>query len=690
MHHESVCTEPCLVAQAVASLQPLSLPTSPVLSVRRVLLALSGFTLLLLGWLTWNAIISVPAIGLISMVLSFLGVLVVVLACVCRDTVTLGRLEWAVLLVSIAAAITLSATTLYFSPAYGTDEIAFVQYAAQLVTHGVNPYGHDLAPALDQFHVPIKYATYTLDGRVSSELAYPDLAFLFTVPLLLVGIVSQAAIIVNVAFLIVTLVVGFVVFPRAWRMLIVVLCLGIPILYSFTIGGVNDVIYFPFLMIAAAGWDRYHTRLGWRMFLAPAMFGLACAVKQLPWFIAPFLVTGIFMEARAEGSRKKGAVACARFVLVAALTFFVVNLPFIVWNPGSWVRGVFLPLTQHSIPYGQGLVDLSIYYHLGGGRVDLYTDGAMFLLIGIWVLYVAYYRHLRFATFVLPTLFLYFATRSLDGYFTSLTVAGLVGAFTLQEYRGRNLRRWRWFLPASFVPGVAVVGLALASPAPLAIRITSFRTNGQVATVQQLQVVVRNTLNRPLTPHFATNSSGQMTTFWNVARGPAILAPRAAALYTLIAPNMDSMPPVTTAFQVQVVTPSPASISSSPIIIPNQTIAYLSPGFVDEPVHIGGKVRFDVQLRDHYGADVHRGGVPVSLGQIIYSQDALIAGESTINDGNVGQTPVGAQTDANGRAHFTVTDSNLQGEPIYYEAWIAESGTYPYGYSDIVIVNWVK
>jgi len=656
--------------------------------IRRLLLAITGFTFLDVAFTTWTSIISIPVFGAMSILMSLLGLLAITAACVCHRDTILQRLEWAALLSAVGLIVIWSASSLYFSPAYGTDEIAFSQYAAQLVAHGVNPYGHDLLPAFDQFRVPYKFATYTMDGGISTGLAYPALSFIFITPLLLLGVTTQAAVIVNLAFLIITMVLGFWLFPARCRLLSVLLCIGIPVLFPFTLGGVNDIIYLPFLMVSAFAWDRYHTRVGWGALVGPAAFGAACAVKQLPWFIAPFLMIGLFLEAKVEGSVKEAARVCIRYMLIAAVTFLVLNLPFIFWNPRVWFQGILLPITQHAIPYGQGLVDLSIFFHIGGGHVDLYTDASLLLLVAMMVLYVAYYRSLRHATFFLPPLFLFFASRSLASYFTVLIMAAVVGAFTIKEYQGRAITWPRWMAPASFIPAGAVLLMALATPAPLTIHITSFRTNGQLGAVQQLQAVVQNHSGRTLTPHFAMNSSGQMTTFWHIVEGPSTLHAHQTAAYTLIAPNIDSMPPVMSSFQVQVVTPSPGTISSSEIIIPQEMAGFLTPSHVDHPMRLGQTVHFEVQLRNHYGADIHQAGVPVALGQVIYNQDSLIDAESTINAGNIGETPVAVLTDRNGIAHFRVTDTSFQSDPLYYEAWIAKPNSYPYGYSNMVIINW--
>lgn len=657
---------------------------------QRTLLAIVGFTIVGVAYNMWQSIVSIPFIGVGSVLTAFLGLLVIASAFVCHEATTLRRLEWAALGIAVLCLVGWGITALYFTPSYGTDEVAFEQYAAQLVTQGINPYGANLAPALDLFRVPIQYATYTMSGGLSAGLAYPDLSLLAILPLLLVGIISQAAIIVNIFFFITTMIVAFLLLPKSYRLASVILCVGIPILFGYAVAGVNTVLFMPFLIVAAARWDRYDERRGWRAWIAPLAYGVACSVQQLPWFIAPFLLAGIFIEAWQTASIRRAAAACARYAAIAAGTFLTVNLPFIVWGPRQWLHGIMLPMTQHAIPYGQGLVDLSEFFHLGGGRVAMYSDTAMLLIGAMLVLYVWQYRLLRYLTFFMPALVLFFASRSLAEYFSNLIIVSCVGALTIKRFDGEPIKIWRWLIPLAFLPAAATLTLAVASPAPLRIHVTGFRTDGQLRAVQEVDAVVTNASDTRLTPHFAVNFIGQMTTFWIVSAGPATLAPHQTAQYTLIAPNLGSMPPVTAGFQVQVVTPAPETINISETVIPEQMSTQLTPGYVDHPMFLGQTVHFSVQLRDHYGAPIHQANVPVALGQIIYDQIALVDAESQINDANIGETPVIAETDANGIAHFTVRDTSFQGDPIYYESWIAQPNMYPYGYSSIVIVNWAQ
>ena len=77
----------------------------------------------------------------------------------------------------------------------------------------------------------------------------------------------------------------------------------------------------------------------------------------------------------------------------------------------------------------------------------------------------------------------------------------------------------------SVIGQVLAIGAIFATPAPLAVRITSVRTTCQLATVVQLGVDVTNTSSRPQTPAFTVESGGQLTAFWLAPGGPSTLRP---------------------------------------------------------------------------------------------------------------------------------------------------------------------
>ena len=75
-----------------------------------------------------------------------------------------------------------SYTQIVAAPGYGTDEVAFDQYAAQLLLHGINPYVHSMARAFSLFHVSPNGYTFRLTGQPVTSLSYPALSFLVYVP----------------------------------------------------------------------------------------------------------------------------------------------------------------------------------------------------------------------------------------------------------------------------------------------------------------------------------------------------------------------------------------------------------------------------------------------------------------------------------------------------------------------------
>lgn len=233
------------------------------------------------------------------------------------------------------------------------------------------------------------------------------------------------------------------------------------------------------------------------------------------------------------------------------------------------------------------------------------------------------------------------------------------------------------------------MGMALTAAPPLSIRIESVVTNGQFQSIWQIVASVSNGSEHTVAPHFATNASGYMTTFWNVVDGPRRLRPGQAARFTLVAPNVGSMPGVTQPFVLQAVTAAPDTISSSTRFTPERFDCYISPNYVDRVLPLGSQVTLNVELRSPYGAPVHQAGVPVALGQVIYGQNELIPSEASINGASEGQTPVVALTDAQGQATFNIANASVQGgNPVYFQAYVDPDNGFPYGYSEVVSVQW--
>jgi Glycosyltransferase family 87 len=75
--------------------------------------------------------------------------------------------------------------------------------------------------------------------------------------------------------------------------------------------------------------------------------GLACAIKQTAWFVAPALLILAFRQGRSAGLRQTG---------VTALVFALINGPYALANPGAWLTGVLAPQLSPEFPVPGGPV----------------------------------------------------------------------------------------------------------------------------------------------------------------------------------------------------------------------------------------------------------------------------------------------------------------------------------------------
>lgn len=675
---------------------------------QRVITALAAIGLMGAAFATWSTSVQLPLTGLVAVLGFIVAMTIVVLAATTRSARHLAYLDVAVLVMAVLILAGWAMSTLYFQPGYGTDEAAFTQFAAHLMVHGHDPYGANLLPALTQFRVPIQYATYTLSGHVVSTYGYPALPILFTAAFFPVTHGVQTAIVAEVVALLVGMIIMFVLLPRSWRALAPLSVVGLPLLFGYSVSGVTAILMATVLIVVANRWSSTGVdgRLGTSGLIRAGCLGLAIATQQLAWFIAPFVLVGIFLVRRRDIGSRPAAKLVGKFAAVAFLVFFAINVPFMAWNPDAWLHGILAPLTQNAIPYGQGLIDASLFFHLGGGDLSLYTYAGAALYLLLLSLFVVRFDRLGRAAFILPSIAFFLPTRSLAEYFMTLPAVWIVSIVTTRsdEFEqaelvprsvnrlpgGRSLRR---VLPFAIIGtlGISTAAMAvgaLSIPAPFSMKILSVETNGQLEGVWRLNVGLTNHSSHRLTPHFATNTVGQATTYWNIVKGPASLAPHSSATYSLVAPNRGSMPGITTPFLLDAYTDHPNTVSSSNLYTPEQYATALSPSYVDQVLRPGQATVVRVELRSPFGASISKANVRVALGQIIYGQNSLIPSEARINAAPVGRTPVTALTNANGVATFRLVDNAPQGQPIYFQAWVDPKGSFPYGYSDIVSVFW--
>lgn len=428
--------------------------------LQRVLWTLAGLTLIQWAIQLLSASTTFPIVALLVVTDSAVG-----LALVCQSLVHDQRLVHVralrvgtlpvvgLTLVSIAV---WGIIQVHSAPGYGTDEIAFDQYAAQLALHGLDPYTHSLAQAFNLFHVSPDGFTFHLNGTPVTSLSYPALSFELYVPLLWLGWSTQLAVAVNLASWLLACALLFALLPRDFKALGLILS-SFAVYVSYSLGGVTDTLYVPLLLVAAYRWVEFPTSKSWRRFVGPVCLGLAMAVKQTPWLVFPFVVLGIAIEARRSYSARSAARVVTQYVLVVLGSFLLPNIPYFAANPSAFLRGVLTPLDSTVVPAGQGLVALSLFLHVGGGSIRAFDVCAAFAVLILLAAYVRWYRLMRPLAFILPAVALFFAPRSFGSYFVSLLPALLVAALTCEYAQlvgaARRFRRRRDDSRRSLCPG---------------------------------------------------------------------------------------------------------------------------------------------------------------------------------------------------------------------------------------------
>jgi len=139
-------------------------------------------------------------------------------------------------------------------------------------------------------------------------------------------------IIANVVALAIELVLVFRFLSPTYRALAVVMVLGFPFLFDYTLGGDIITLSIPLMLVVANRWKSIGkgARLRSPGVVQAVCLGLAASICQFPWFVAPFLAVALWRLRSGEvGPRKAGKVV-ARFFAISGGAALLVNAPFIV------------------------------------------------------------------------------------------------------------------------------------------------------------------------------------------------------------------------------------------------------------------------------------------------------------------------------------------------------------------------
>ncbi|WP_328549503.1 MULTISPECIES: hypothetical protein [unclassified Streptomyces] len=487
------------------------------------------------AWTT--AMASRPAVaGVISV--CYASILVcAVLSILVRSRRALIRVDAVVLMTAVVLVI-----CGYLLDHAGTDEGVLTAQAANEILHGHPVYGQPWPGLFDTSRVGI---TKTMSGGADYTYGYPPLTALLAAPVHAVVHSTAAATLVTTVALLASSVLLWFLLPAPWRSAATAVCLGFGFLPHYAYAGYPAITALALLVPVVVRWPATGEggRLGSGGVLRAACLGAACAAQQLAWFLAPFLLIGLYAVRRGELGPRRALTVTARYAATAALTWAAANAFFAVEGFSAWLQGVLLPLDQKAILHGQGLMGISYYFTDGSSRLDYYSYGSQLLLLGLLTATLLFVRRLGPALTVLPWIAFYLATRSQDGYFLMMTPLWLAAAATVPATVFATA--WQPRLPhvtgdrtkgvlaaALLAPALVCVAIAAASPPPLRMSLSPhFAKHHARVGITAIDVRAVNTTGTALAPHFASRTGQGASNWWTIASGPAVLAPHASADY---------------------------------------------------------------------------------------------------------------------------------------------------------------
>jgi len=312
-----------------------------------------------------------------------------------------------------------------YKGAYRTDVLAFSQYAAILASKGLNPYHQDMTPALSMFGVQPSDLTPLNSGGYVSTFQYPSLQFLIFVPFVVAGLRDMRWVLVAVEFIII-LVLYFKAPANLRPIVLIPLFAGSDLMINFTASSVSDILWVLPLIVTAFILEK-------RPILAGVFYGVACAFKQPPWLLAPFLIVYLWKFVSDDPIPKLRRVV--RFILPAAAVFATLNLPFAFGDLGGWLGNIITPISANFVMLSQGPAVLSEVGLFSVGRV-FYTVLAVGVFVVLLANYYVYFDKLRYVVWILPGIILWFSFRALTSYLVywmPLMVASLILWYESQQ-----------------------------------------------------------------------------------------------------------------------------------------------------------------------------------------------------------------------------------------------------------------
>jgi hypothetical protein len=393
-----------------------------VVSAVSVFVGLAGSWVTISGQSPWSAVLVM--VGFLVTVAAIVAILAV------NRRAVLRRLD--VLVLVAAMALFVVENTRLFASGYvaGNDETFLGEDALRALVRGHNPYALSYPSVLTHSGL-----TPLLGGGAVTHYEYPPLTLeLGWLANHVWAPLSEPYALTAVA-LVATAAVVFVALPESVRVLAVPVVLGFGLLAGYTDNGYPVIIALPFLAVVAWRWTSIGAggRLGLTGVGQAVALGIASSAHQLAWCFAAFAVLAVWRVRSGELGTARTSLVLARFAGIAVATFVVLDLPFIVASPGTWFAAVSSVFTQKAVPFGVGLITLTVSVFGRSGALEFYGYATAALTLALLVITACAVRTVARAVPVFVAVMFLLSTRSTADYVVVFTPLWLVWLATTDE-----------------------------------------------------------------------------------------------------------------------------------------------------------------------------------------------------------------------------------------------------------------
>ncbi len=482
---------------------------------------------------------------------------------------------------------------------YPTDSAALDHFAAYLLAHGRNPYAVSLAPAGRFLHPAAAFWTYTTSGSHVVQMSYPAGSVLAYMPAYLLGLHHLVVSWTDLASWVLGAALLWVLVPVNLRFVVALLAMTPVFVGDFGLGG-TDSLWLPWMILAVWRWDRFASPgARWVRWAGPVALGIACSIKQTPWFFVPVFAIGLGLEASRQG-RVWWRVSAAYTAIVLGV-FAVVNLPFIAWQPYDWWKAVTLPLLGGLVADGQGFVSLATHGIVSGVDLTALSAAALFSYVAILVAFALWYSSLKRAIVVLLPFAFVLASRSLSVYLVNFVPVAVVAGISVSRPGGQAVpedavpvpgparpvaatdpefapavtpelppKLWRMGLAALVLLFAAIIASSTLAFSVQPVRVTVDRVQPvkNLLYVRSITVTVHNDTGSAVEPHLTVDTGFGTAGFWRVAnhRRPVVIPPHGSVTLRLLPLIGTPLPAVGGALLVEAYTPHPDALSLTSVV----------------------------------------------------------------------------------------------------------------------------